>query len=158
MVKILFSCPLGSWVSLWNVETIRGSLMKPKRQKLASLASVNCWVIIHCLLVSCTKINHLRYARVICFLYNQHPNSELLLNHSLLELIYFLNNDHRCLFHCINTYWVPREILNTLPFGHMFKQLPQDLANVNAYFIKYRTWRHDVKNTIFITVALRLYV
>ena len=24
------SCPLGSWVSLWNFETIRGSLMKPK--------------------------------------------------------------------------------------------------------------------------------
>ena len=25
-----FSCPLGSLVSLWNFETIRGSLMKPK--------------------------------------------------------------------------------------------------------------------------------
>ena len=25
----LFSCPLGSWVSLWIFETIRGSLMKP---------------------------------------------------------------------------------------------------------------------------------
>ena len=25
----LISCPLGSWVSLWNFETIRGSLMKP---------------------------------------------------------------------------------------------------------------------------------
>ena len=33
-----FSCSLGSWVSLWNFETIRGSLMKPKWQKLASLA------------------------------------------------------------------------------------------------------------------------
>ena len=33
-----FSCPLGSWVSLWNFETIRGSLMKPNWQKLASLA------------------------------------------------------------------------------------------------------------------------
>ena len=31
------ACPLGSWVSLWNFETIRGSLMKPKWQKLASL-------------------------------------------------------------------------------------------------------------------------
>ena len=32
------SCPLGSWVSLWNFETFRGSLMRPKWQKLASLA------------------------------------------------------------------------------------------------------------------------
>ena len=38
----LFSCPLGSWVSLWNFETIRGSLMKPKWQKLASLAQEIC--------------------------------------------------------------------------------------------------------------------
>ena len=28
IVYILFSCPLGSWVSLWNFETITGSLMK----------------------------------------------------------------------------------------------------------------------------------
>ena len=40
--KLLFSCPLGSWVSLWNFETIRGSLMKPKWQKLASLAQEIC--------------------------------------------------------------------------------------------------------------------
>ena len=33
---------LGSWVSLWNFETIRGSLMKPKWQKLASLAQEIC--------------------------------------------------------------------------------------------------------------------
>ena len=33
-----FSCSLGSWVSLWSIETIRGSLMRPKRPKLASLA------------------------------------------------------------------------------------------------------------------------
>ena len=38
----LFSCPLGSWVLLWNFETIRGSLMKPNWQKLASLASEIC--------------------------------------------------------------------------------------------------------------------
>ena len=30
-LKCRFSCPLGSWVSLWNFETIRGSLMTPKR-------------------------------------------------------------------------------------------------------------------------------
>ena len=36
------SCPLGSWVSLWNFETIRGSLMKPNWQKLASLAQEIC--------------------------------------------------------------------------------------------------------------------
>ena len=33
------------------------------------------------------------------------------------------NNDHTCLFHCINTYRVPRT---------MFEQLPRDTANVNA--------------------------
>ena len=27
-----FSCPLGSWVSLWNFKTLRGSLKKPKWQ------------------------------------------------------------------------------------------------------------------------------
>ena len=30
--------PLESWVSLWNSETIRGSLKRPKWPKLASLA------------------------------------------------------------------------------------------------------------------------
>ena len=38
----LFSCLLGSWVSLWNIEIIRGSLMKPKWQKLVSLAQKIC--------------------------------------------------------------------------------------------------------------------
>ena len=42
LAKLLFSCPLGSWVSLWNFETIRGSLMKPKWQKIASLAQEVC--------------------------------------------------------------------------------------------------------------------
>ena len=37
-----FSCPLGSWVSLWNFETIRGPLMRSKWQKLASLAQKIC--------------------------------------------------------------------------------------------------------------------
>ena len=32
----------GSWFSLWNFETIRGSLMMPKWQKLASLAQEIC--------------------------------------------------------------------------------------------------------------------
>ena len=41
-VDFVFSCPLGSWISLWNFETIRGSLMKPKWQKLASLAQEIC--------------------------------------------------------------------------------------------------------------------
>ena len=39
---VLFSCPLVSWVSLWNFETIRGSLMKPKWPKLARLAQKIC--------------------------------------------------------------------------------------------------------------------
>ena len=42
LVWILFSCPLGSWVTLRNFETIRGSLMKPKWQKLASMAQEIC--------------------------------------------------------------------------------------------------------------------
>ena len=42
IVLILFSCPLESWVSLWYFDTIRGSLMKPKWQKLASLAQKIC--------------------------------------------------------------------------------------------------------------------
>ena len=38
----VYFCTLGSWVSLRNFETIRGSLMKPKWQKLASLAKEIC--------------------------------------------------------------------------------------------------------------------
>ena len=56
------------------------------------LQCVTCGVIIHCLSVSCTKINHLRYTLVIRSSLQLPPNSELLLNNSLLELIYFLNN------------------------------------------------------------------
>ena len=37
----LFYCPLGSWVSLCNFETIRGSLMRLKWPKLASLGQKN---------------------------------------------------------------------------------------------------------------------
>ena len=58
------------------------------RIEIDQLQCMNCWVIIHCLSVSCTKINHFRCADL---LYNWPPNSELLLNNSLLELIYFLN-------------------------------------------------------------------
>ena len=36
------SCPLGSCVSLWNFKTIRGSLMRSKWPKLASLAQKIC--------------------------------------------------------------------------------------------------------------------
>ena len=45
IVYILFSCPLGSWVSLWNFETIKGSLMMPKWPKLASLAQKICTLL-----------------------------------------------------------------------------------------------------------------
>ena len=34
------------------------------RIEIDQLQCVNCWVIIHCLSVSCSKINHLRYALV----------------------------------------------------------------------------------------------
>ena len=36
------SCPLGSWVSLWNFKTIRGSLKWPKWPKLAILIQKIC--------------------------------------------------------------------------------------------------------------------
>ena len=38
------------------------------------------------------------------------------------------NNDHTCLFHCINTCRVPWTM-----FEHEAVRLPQDLANVNAW-------------------------
>ena len=60
------------------------------RIEIDQLQCVNCWVIIHCLSVSCTTINHSR--SWFDLLYNWPPNSELLLNNSLLELIYFLSN------------------------------------------------------------------
>ena len=41
-VDFIIFCPLGSWVSLLNFETIRGLLMTPKWQKLASLAQEIC--------------------------------------------------------------------------------------------------------------------
>ena len=37
-VDFIFSCPLQSWVSLWNFEISRGSMMRPEWPKLASLA------------------------------------------------------------------------------------------------------------------------
>ena len=40
--QIEFFCPLGSWFSLWNFKAIRGSLMRPKWPKLASLAQKIC--------------------------------------------------------------------------------------------------------------------
>ena len=41
-VDFIFSCPLGQWVSLLNLKTIRGSLMRPKWPKLASPAKIIC--------------------------------------------------------------------------------------------------------------------
>ena len=41
------------------------------------------------------------------------------------------NMDHTHLFHCIYTCRVPLT-MNTWPDGFLFKQLPQDLANINA--------------------------
>ena len=54
---------------------------------------MNCWVIFHCLSVSCTKMNHSICVLVIWSL--QPPNSELLYNNSLPELICFLNNKQK---------------------------------------------------------------
>ena len=45
---------------------------------------------------------------------------------------YVCENDHTCLFHCINTCRVPQTSLNSRPNGLLFKQLPLDSANVNA--------------------------
>ena len=38
LVYTILPCLFGSWVTCWNSETIRGSLMRPNRPKLASLA------------------------------------------------------------------------------------------------------------------------
>ena len=40
--SVYIICPLGSRVSLWNFETIRSSLMRPKLPKLACLAMKIC--------------------------------------------------------------------------------------------------------------------
>ena len=64
------------------------------RIEIGQLQCVNCWVIIHCLSVSCTKIITRAARSWFDLLYNWTPNSELLLNNSLLELIYFLIIQH----------------------------------------------------------------
>ena len=43
------------------------------------------------------------------------------------------NNDQTCLFQCINICWVPRKMFEHSACGFVFKQLPRDLANVNAW-------------------------
>ena len=63
------------------------------RIEIDQLQCVNCWVIIHCLSVSCKQINHSRFALVIWSPLQLTSNSELLLNNSLLQLIYFLSNE-----------------------------------------------------------------
>ena len=45
----------------------------------------------------------------------------------------YKNRDHTCLFHCINICRVPQKMFEHLACSSMFKQLPQDLANVNAW-------------------------
>ena len=45
--------------------------------KIDQLYFVNYWIIIYCLSVNCTKINHLCYASWFDLLYNWPPNSEL---------------------------------------------------------------------------------
>ena len=67
------------------------------------------------------------------------------------------NNDHTCLFHCINTCRVPRTIFE---HGPVFKQLPRGPANVNAWKNMYESYilhtqdqqqhtsnKHNKKNT-----------
>ena len=41
-IQTFISCPLESWVLLWNFEIIRGTLMRPKWAKLVSLAQKIC--------------------------------------------------------------------------------------------------------------------
>ena len=64
------------------------------RIEIDQLQCVNFWLIIHCLSVSCTKINHSRCTLMIWSSLQLTSNSELLLDNSLLELIYFLSNLH----------------------------------------------------------------
>ena len=61
------------------------------RMEINQLQCVNCWIIIHCLSVSCTKITLVKHSW-FDLLYNWPPNSELhvLHNNSLLKLTYFL--------------------------------------------------------------------
>ena len=61
--------------------------------KHIQLLCVICWVINHSLSVSCKKINPRSWFDL---LYNWPPNSDLLLNKSLLELIYFLIKTLQC--------------------------------------------------------------
>ena len=59
------------------------------RIKIDQFLCVFCWVINHTLSVSCKQTNHSR--SWFDLLYNWPPNSDLILNKSLLQLIYFLS-------------------------------------------------------------------
>ena len=81
------------WPKVWRCWILRMCFRRLLcvRIEIDQLQGVNCWVIIHCLSVSCTKINHSRCALVIWSSLQLTSKQELLLNNSLLELIYFLN-------------------------------------------------------------------
>ena len=53
----------------WTISTVSATFFRLLcvRIEIDQLKCVNCWVIIHCLSVSCKKINHSRYALVIGF-------------------------------------------------------------------------------------------
>ena len=54
---------VGLWRS-WRLQICSRVLLRV-RIEIDQLQCVNCWVIIHCLPVSCTKINHSRFELVI---------------------------------------------------------------------------------------------
>ena len=78
----------------WRLRMCFRRLFLCVRIEIDQLQWVNCCVIIHYLLVSCMKINHLRCALVIW------SSLQLTSNNSLLELIYFLNKKNPALLTC----------------------------------------------------------
>ena len=74
----------------------------------------------------------------------------------------FKNTDHPSLFHCNKICRVPRKIFDARPSGLVFKQLPQDPANVNAWktmgdlniestLLKYYVSRHTKRWNMYIS-------
>ena len=104
------------------------------RIEIDQLQCVNRWVIIHCLSVSWTKINHSRYALVIWsslqltskqWIITQQftAGADLFLSCATFSARIMLKsgkicknrpNDHTCLFHCIITCRVPRTMFEHL--------------------------------------------
>ena len=72
------------------------------RIEIDQLHCVNCWVIIHCLSVSCAKINHSRCALVIWSSLQLTSKQWIITQQfTALELIYFLIKNDSFIIYCI---------------------------------------------------------